>query len=103
MTATPARWPALLNAKDAAAYLSFTRTQFNALVRGGLIPPGHELIVGHPRWSKDELDACITQLHAIKLQDGRIEEQRRAAAALDAFTPKIRRGNVQRREGERRA
>lgn len=57
-TTSPALFPALLNATEAARYLNLGRTAFYAAHRQGHIP--QPVYVGTvQRWSRSELDAWI--------------------------------------------
>jgi hypothetical protein len=86
-------WPLLLRAADAAAYLSYTRVQFRALVAAGIYPEGRERIRGEPRWNREELDECERTRTRAHQADEKARARQECADTIARFEPKVRRKN----------
>ena len=58
----PAGERLFLRAKDAAAYLSFSKSHFHVLVRDGILPEG-KMVSGAIRvWKRAELDVAADKM-----------------------------------------
>ena len=79
-----------LSAKDAAAYLSYARAQFNALVKANQLPAPNEAVRGHPRWSVRALDAWTNGEPERHAADVQAAQRQQACEALANYKPKIR-------------
>ena len=89
-------WPVLLDQAQACRFLSYTRAQFHALVKAGLLPPPREHHPGEPRWYRRELERCLDRLY--QLEESHSDEHAKLAArrALDSYQPApARRANPQ--------